>query len=66
MLPGGRVMNYFIAGLVVGFSSMFFFSVGITTATEREWRENAISRGYAIHCPTDGRFAWKGECEGGG
>lgn len=29
----------------------------------------AIERGYALHCPVDGRFAWvdpktgKGECE---
>lgn len=24
----------------------------------------AIERGYALYCPGDGRFAWKGECDG--
>lgn len=23
----------------------------------------AISRGYALHCPDDGEFAWVGECD---
>ena len=23
----------------------------------------AIERGYALHCPQDGRFAWIGECD---
>lgn len=23
----------------------------------------AIERGYALHCPKDGSFAWKGECD---
>ncbi len=23
---------------------------------------DAIERGYAIHCPDDGDFAWVGEC----
>lgn len=23
----------------------------------------AISRGYALHCPDDGKFAWVGECD---
>ena len=25
--------------------------------------DQAIERGYAIHCPADGRFSWVGECE---
>jgi len=24
----------------------------------------AIERGYALHCPKTGDFAWKGECDG--
>ena len=23
----------------------------------------AIERGYALHCPVDGQWAWKGECQ---
>ena len=30
-----------------------------TTITEI----NAIDRGYAAYCPTDGKLAWIGECE---
>ena len=26
-------------------------------------KHQAVERGYALHCPTDGEFAWKGECE---
>jgi hypothetical protein len=25
-------------------------------------KEEAIQRGYALHCPQTGDFAWKGEC----
>jgi hypothetical protein len=28
-----------------------------------EVQTEAIERGYALHCPKDGRFAWKGECD---
>ena len=24
--------------------------------------QQAIERGYALHCPKNGEFAWKGEC----
>ena len=26
-------------------------------------QSQAIERGYALHCPHDGEFAWVGECE---
>ena len=29
----------------------------------RNVQEQAIERGYALHCPADGEFAWVGECE---
>jgi hypothetical protein len=28
-----------------------------------DYEEQAISRGYALYCPTNGDFAWNGECE---
>lgn len=31
--------------------------------TEPDWQREAIERGYALHCPATGEFAWKGECE---
>lgn len=29
---------------------------------KRRLEIGAIERGYALHCPKDGRFAWKDEC----
>lgn len=26
------------------------------------YKAEAIQRGYASYCPTDGNWAWKGEC----
>ena len=26
------------------------------------YQKQAIERGYALYCPTDKKFAWKGEC----
>ena len=26
-------------------------------------KAEAIEKGYALHCPKDGEFAWKGECD---
>lgn len=27
-----------------------------------DWQDEAIERGFALYCPSDGKFAWKGEC----
>lgn len=26
------------------------------------YKRGAVERGYAMHCPADGEWAWKGEC----
>ena len=31
-------------------------------ATEPDWQREAISRGFATYCPSNGEFAWRGEC----
>ncbi len=31
-------------------------------STINEIRQEAIDRDYALYCPKDGQFAWKGEC----
>jgi len=41
----------FILGLIIG--SVF---EGGT------YKAQAIERGYALYCPADGAWAWKGEC----
>lgn len=33
-------------------------------STSDMYEEQAIERGYALYCPADGNFAWKGECKG--
>jgi hypothetical protein len=46
-------------------------TVGLSAASFSDGREagradlrtEAIERGYGLHCPTNGRFAWRGECE---
>jgi hypothetical protein len=32
-------------------------------STASSYEEQAINRGYALYCPKDGEFAWKGECK---
>lgn len=31
--------------------------------TTPDWQREAIQRGFALYCPGNGEFAWKGECE---
>ena len=35
----------------------------VTGKIDMETKQEAIEKGYALHCPKDGEFAWKGECE---
>lgn len=38
-------------------------AMGIFAAIHaKSLRNQAIERGYALHCPADGEWAWKGEC----
>ena len=47
-----------LVGILVG--------VLVTTATwgisDTVWKLDAVHRGLAIYCPTDGHWAWVGEC----
>lgn len=45
----------FLAGML---SATFFGAVDM----EGNYQTQAIERGYALHCPDTGDFAWKGEC----
>lgn len=40
-----------------------WISGGLTTSEIDILKEQAIERGYALYCPVNGEFAWKGECE---
>ncbi|MEM8794074.1 MAG: hypothetical protein AAGE61_00800 [Pseudomonadota bacterium] len=50
-----------VVSFVIGFSisALAFWLMPEST----DWHQEAIKRGYALHCPTTGEFAWKGECE---
>jgi len=50
----------FVIGMLIGAIVSGFFVGGIT---KHEWEASTISRGYAIYCPNDGYFAFKGECD---
>lgn len=30
--------------------------------TDNAWKADTVERGLAMHCPTDGQWAWNGEC----
>lgn len=51
-------------GIVVLIASCFVLGALFGHADGRgKMRDQAIQRGYALYCPTDGDFAWKGECD---
>ena len=53
--------------LLIGFvSGMVIFTVitllSILPENDKKWEQNVIDRGYGQYCPTNGEFAFKGEC----
>lgn len=46
--------------IMCGLVALFFIGVGVGNDAIQD---QAVARGYAIHCPLDGRFAWKDECK---
>ena len=31
--------------------------------TNKNWKLDTVERGLALYCPTDGQWAWNGECD---
>jgi hypothetical protein len=57
--------NFVIVLAIAAFATLTLImgaSVGHREAS-RVYKSGAIERGYAQYCPTDGAWAWKGECE---
>ena len=50
----------FFLGCIVGAAVAVFFTIHILNG---DWHVDLINRGYAIYCPDDGGFAYKGECD---
>jgi hypothetical protein len=38
------------------------FAVASWGVTNALWKEDTVHRGLAMYCPTDGQWAWNGEC----
>jgi hypothetical protein len=54
-------MIKFLAGYVVGCFILFSLIVMIATPNSN-WQGKVIERGYGLYCPSDGAFAFVGEC----
>lgn len=48
------ILLFLVAVLVISYTWKQTVSV---------YKHGAIERGYAIYCPDDGKWAWKGECD---
>lgn len=44
-------------------AALFLGAVIGSTTTREYWERQSVERGYALHCPSNGGFAWKGECD---
>lgn len=55
----------FLAGMCAIITLIFMVPYLVyLSLSEPEWQAQAIARGYALHCPKTGDFAWQGECDG--
>jgi hypothetical protein len=52
----------FLGGVFVTFW-VWSFVAAVFFTPNSIWKNEAIDRGYALYCPVDGVFAWKGECK---
>lgn len=61
---GVRMMDdgFYMAGsFLMGFAVAAI--VAAVICADHSVKDEAIERGYAQHCPLNGEWAWKGECE---
>ena len=50
------ISPFAVAGLIVG--GVLFGNI-----VNSGWKTDSVDRGLAIYCPTDGEWAWVGECK---
>jgi len=48
--------------IFLGFCFCLAFAVASWGITNDLWKRDTVHRGLAIYCPTDGEWAWNGEC----
>ena len=57
-------MNITIIEITIVYVISSILVVGLSIGGAFDYMETqAIERGYALHCPVSGDFAWKGECD---
>ena len=65
------MMDVDVAGAAMIFTVIFAMSlivIMLITLNNRDAvietiQNQAIERGYALHCPSDGKWNWEGDCE---
>lgn len=57
------ILHYTMSVLLGIVVLLLILAYGRGDRMERDVQKQAIERGYALYCPADGEFAWKGECE---
>ena len=48
--------------LFLGFCFAALIAVMAWGVVNTHWKLAAVDRGLALYCPTDGQWAWNGEC----
>ena len=49
--------------ILIGSAAVLILVSVTLDISNSKWQAEVIRRGYAIHCPLDGKFAWNGECD---
>ena len=53
-----------LAAIAVVLSGLSLCILFYASTTIVQVKVDAVERGYALYCPLDGEWAWKGECDG--
>ena len=56
-----RLLDPLIFSVVI--PSLFLFGVFVGGSGAYELKKQAVEKGYALHCPDNGVWSWKGECD---
>lgn len=52
-----------VQGMIIGVVVSTIVAFAVFANVPYIIKQQAIERGYALHCPINGEFAWKGECD---
>lgn len=52
-----------MSDLIFGLFCGVLLAIASWGVTNDCWKRDTVDRGFAIYCPTDGQWAWNGECD---